>query len=140
MATFTKFESCVSHYCTGVHDFSTSGSLIKYYLSNTAPNASTHTVKTDIAEISQENGYTGPIDTENTGSESGGIFTIALSAKTVTAAGGTVGPFQYVIVYDDTPSAPVDPLIGYADRGAALTLQDGDAFGIHPAASTITFG
>ena len=142
MATFNKFYSFASHYCTGVFDLSTTGSTIKYYLSNAAPSASAHTVKTDIAEITNENGYTAPIDTENTGSmdNATGIFTIGLSAKTVTAATGTVGPFQYVIAYDDTPSAPVDPLIGWWDRGGALTLQDGDSFGIHPAASSITLG
>jgi len=140
MATFNKFQSFVSHYCAGIHDLSTTGSTLKYYLSNAAPNASAHTVKTDIAEITNENGYTAPIDTENTGVMDAGVFTIGLSAKTVTAASGTVGPFQYVILYNDTPADPVDPLIGWWDRGGALTLQDGDSFGIHPAASSITFG
>jgi len=142
MATFNKFYSFCSHYCTGVHDLSTSGSLIKYYLSNTAPNASAHTIKGDLAEITNENGYTAPIDSTNVGAMDNGtgIFDITLSATTITATGGTVGPFQYVVIYDDTPTDPVDPLIGWWDRGAALTLQDGDSFGIHPAASTITLG
>lgn len=139
MATFNKFESHVSHYCTGVHDLSTAGSTLNYYLTFVAPSASGDTVKTDLAEIATGNGYTGPIDTENTGSESAGIFTVSLSAKTVTAT-GQVAPFRYVVLYDDTPTTPVDPLIGWWDRGSVLTLENGDAFGIHPAASLLTYG
>ena len=140
MATFNKFESFASHYCSGFHDLSASGSLLKYYLANDAPSASGDTVKTDLADITNENGYTGPVDTENTQAYASGIYTVNLSAKTVTASGGAIPTFRYVVLYDDTPSDPVDPLIGWWDRGSTLDLADGDAFGMHPEASLLTFG
>lgn len=140
MATFNKFESFASHYPAGVHNLTAAGSLLKYYLTFAAPSASGHTVKADLAEIGTGNGYTGAIDTENTQTYASGIFTVNLSAKTVTASGGDIEQFRYVVLYDDTPADPVDPLIGWWDRGSAVTLSDGDAFGIHPAASLLTFG
>ena len=41
-------------------------------------------------------------------------------------ASGAVGPFRYVIVYNDT--AANDPLICYFDYGSEVTLASGDTF------------
>lgn len=40
----------------GVHNLDTGA--LKVYLTNAAPNAATHTVKADLAEIGAGNGYT----------------------------------------------------------------------------------
>jgi hypothetical protein len=50
--------------------------------------------------------------------------------KVVVTASGAVGPFQYVAIYNDTPTSPADPLIGWWDYGSALTLQNGETFSI----------
>jgi hypothetical protein len=47
---------------------------------------------------------------------------------TFTASGGSFGPFQYVVVYNDTPSSPLKPLIGWYDYGAAITITSGNSF------------
>jgi hypothetical protein len=31
------------------------------------------------------------------------------------------------VLYDDTPSSPLDPLIGYLDVGGAIALADGQS-------------
>ena len=51
----------------------------------------------------------------------------------VVTATGTVGPFRYVVLQNTTPTSPLDPLIGWWDRGTALTLENTDTF-------TIDFG
>lgn len=57
---------------------------------------------------------------------------------TITASGGTVGPFRYVVLYNDTPASPADPLIAWWDYGSALTLNDTETFTIDFGASIFT--
>ena len=85
-------------------------------------------MKADLAEISTGNGYAGPQDTQNTGAEASGTYTLTGTAVTITASGGTVGPFQYVVLQNTTPTSPADPLIAWWDYGSALTLNSGDSF------------
>mgnify|MGYP000505781073 CR=1 FL=1 len=47
---------------------------------------------------------------------------------TWTASGGTIGPFRYVVLYNDTPTSPADPLVAWWDYGSAITLSIGDSF------------
>lgn len=95
-------------------------------------------MKADLAEITNENGYTAPEDVTNTYSEASGTGTLAGTDITITASGGTVGPFQYVVLYNDTPTSPADPLIAWWDYGSAITLQDGESFTIDFGASIAT--
>ena len=130
MAAFNKFESFSEELCEGTHNFEAAGHTLNCYLSNTAPNAATHTVKADIAEIATGNGYTGPQDTANDTSRSGGTTSVTGTDITITASGGTIGAFRYVILYNDTPTSPADPLIGWWDYGSSITLNDGESFTI----------
>jgi hypothetical protein len=56
----------------------------------------------------------------------------------ITATGGSVGPFRYVVLYNDTQTSPVDPLMGNWDYGSALTLASGESFTIDFGASIAT--
>ena len=38
-------------------------------------------------------------------------------------SGGSVAAFRYVIIYDDTPTSPADPIIHYYDYGSWLSLK-----------------
>ena len=131
MATYNKFEQTVEDMLQKVHDlFGTSGSTadaLKAYLSNAAPSASGDAVKADMAEITNQNGYTAPVALDNVGTRTGGTVTVTAKSFTVTAT-GAVGPFQYVVVYNDTPGSPVDPLICWFDYASPLTLADGESF------------
>ena len=128
MAAFNKFQQFVQDLCEKVHNLSSD--QVEVYLSNTAPSASADAVKADLAEIATGNGYTGPQDTQNTGAEASGTYTLTGTKVVVTASGGTVGPFQYVVLQNTTPTAPADPLIGWWDYGSALTLNDGESFSV----------
>jgi hypothetical protein len=126
-SSFTKFEKFSENLADAVHNFKAAGNTLNIYLSNTAPNVATHTVKGDLAEISTGNGYTGPQDTQNDVSRSGATTSVT-GVDVVITATGDIGPFQYVVLYDDTPSSPLDPLIGYWDYGSALTIHNGETF------------
>lgn len=126
MASFVKFEVFSENLAEKVHNLDTD--TLNIYLSNTAPNVATHTVKADIAEISTGNGYSGPQDTQNATSRSGGTTSVTGVDVTITASGGDIGPFRYVLLYNATAAG--SPLIGYWDRGASITLlgANGDQF------------
>lgn len=139
MAAFNKFQQFVEDLANGVHDLIGTQHTLKVYLSNATPDAAADLVKTDLAEIAGGNGYTaGGHDTQNDGTESGGIVTVTGVDIVITAAGGTVGPFRYAVLYNDTPTSPADPLIGWWDYGSALTLQDTETFTVDFGASLLT--
>ena len=111
---------------------------ISWYLSNATPNVSTMSVKADLAEITNQNGYTAPIDSGNSYSVTTGIGTLVCTDGTVTASGGTVGPFQHIGFYDDTHAS--DILMGYVSYASAITLADGESFVTDFGAYLATFG
>lgn len=136
MAAFVKFQCFARDLGLGVHNLDTG--LIKVYLTNTAPNVATHTVKAGLAEIATGNGYTGPVDIAAAYAESAGVGTLTATDVTITASGGPIAQFRYVVLYNDTPTSPADPLIGYWDRGAALDLVGGDSLLVDFGASVLT--
>ena len=139
MATFNKYQNFVEDLGNKVHDLVGTQDTLKVLLSNTAPNAATHAVKADAAEISAGNGYAaGGVDIDNDGTESGGTLTVTAVDKVITATGGSIGPFRYAILYNDTPTSPADPLIGWWDYGSAITLADGETFTLDFGASLLT--
>ena len=128
MASFNKFQQFVQDLCEKVHNLSSD--QVEIYLSNTTPDAAADAVKADLAEISTGNGYTGPQDTQNTGAEASGTYTLTGTKVVVTASGGSIAAFRYVVLQNTTPTSPADPLIGWWDYGSALTLLDGESFSV----------
>jgi hypothetical protein len=55
-----------------------------------------------------------------------------------TASGGSFGPFQYVALYNDTQTSPVDPLVAWWDYGSAISINDGETFTVDFGASIFT--
>ena len=135
MAVFVKFEAFSEHLAEKVHDLN--ADTIRVYLSNTAPIVATHAVKADLAEITNQNGYAAPVDTQNATSRSGGVTSVT-GVDVVVTATGAVGPFRYVVLYNDTPTSPADPLIGYWDYGSSISLANGETFTIDFGASMFT--
>jgi hypothetical protein len=127
MATYNKFQNFTEDLLEGVHDFD--AHTFKIYLTNAAPSASLDAVKADLAEISAGNGYSaGGPTTTITSSETTGTGKIVGTDVTITASGGSIGPFQYAVFYNDTPTSPADPLIAWWDYGSAVTLANGESF------------
>jgi len=137
MATYNKFQCFVGDLGDKVHDLDADD--IKVYLTNAAPSAAGDSVKADLAEISAEHGYSaGGEDITAVWSETGGVGTLSGTDVTITAAGGTIGPFRYTVIYNDTPTAPADPLIAWWDYGSSITPADGENFKVDFGASILT--
>lgn len=128
MAAFIKFNAVPRDLAAGVHQLQTgTAHVFKVLLTNTAPVA-TNAVKADITEISAGNGYTagGLACSVTSGDQTSGTFKLVLAdPATLTASGGSIGPFRYAVLYNDTPVSPLKPLLGAWDYGSALTLADG---------------
>lgn len=122
MASFQKFNQFTKDLVDGVHDFD--GHSFKVLLTNTAPVA-TNSVKANLTEISAGNGYSaGGTATTLSTSTSSGTAKVTATDVVFTAAGGPIGPLRYAVLYNDTPSSPADPLIGFYDYGSSITLAD----------------
>jgi hypothetical protein len=134
MASFNKFNQFVEDVAEKVHNLGSD--TLKIMLTNTAPVA-TNAVKTDITEISAGNGYTagGTQAVQTSSAQSSGTYKLVCSDVTFTASGGSIGPFRYAVLYNDTPASPADPLIGYWDYGTNLTVTDGNSFTVDMSAT-----
>ena len=138
MATLTKIADFVEHVAEGTHNLG--ADQLAVALSNTAPGSETPTAPTsdgggilgNVTQIAYTNlSGTNPRNlTTSSSSQTSGTYTLVLADLTLTASGGSVGPFQYIYVYNEAATTPVDALIGYYDYGSALTLNDGESLTI----------
>jgi len=141
MASFNKFQDFAEQLAKGIHQFHAAGHTLKVYLTNDAPSASADAVKVDLAEITmtnETNHGAGGGDIQNDYTETAGVGTLTGTDVTFLATGGTVGPFRYAVLYNDTPAAPADPLIGWWDYGSSITLNAGESFTVNFGASILT--
>lgn len=133
MATYVKFQPWVDA-MVEVANLATDQFVVA--LTNTAPNATDATLS-QITQISYTNCSSRNITTTSS-SQSGGTYSLVLQDLTLTASGGTVGPFRYVVIYDDTPTSPADPLVCYYDYGSSITLASGETLLINFGANLFT--
>lgn len=124
MATFNKFNEFVAYLAEKTFNLQTD--TLKILLTNVAPVA-TNTVKANLTEISAGNGYSagGPSATVASSSQTSGTYKLVLDDITITASGGSIGPFRYFVLYSDT--AANDELIGWWDYGSSVTLANGES-------------
>jgi hypothetical protein len=127
MAAANKFNQYVEDVSEKVHNLQSD--TLKVLLSNNAPVA-TNAIKADITDITAGNGYAsgGTQSVQSSSVQTSGTYKLVLADVTYTAAGGSVGPFRYPVLYNDTPTSPAKPLILYWDYGASITLTDGNSF------------
>ncbi len=130
MASFNKVNDFVVN---AVHNMDLASDQIKVALTNTAPGSESSNPTADgngivgnLTEISYTNCSSRDITTSSS-SQSGGVYKLVVADLTLTAS-GTVGPFRYIYIFDDTVTSPADPIIGYYDYGTSLTLNNGDTF------------
>lgn len=113
----TPFDCFPEDIAEGRHSLASDQLVVA--LSNSAPSAGDNELA-DITEISYTNCSSRNVTVSSSG-QSGGIYTLVLADLTLTATGGSVGPFRYVVLYNSTTSG--GPLIGWVDLGSARTIQ-----------------
>lgn len=125
MATFTKINSFVEDLAEKVHNLGSDQLVVA--LTNTA-HTSTWGQLSDLTQISYTNLSSRNITTTSS-AQTSGTYKLVLADLVLTAS-GSVGPFQYIYVYNDTSTN--DRLIAYYDYGSAVTLSNsGDTFTIN---------
>lgn len=134
MATFTKFNSFVEALAEKVHNLG-SDQLAVALTAAANPPLAANTQLSDLTQVSYTNCSSRNITTISS-SQTSGTYSLVLTDLVLTASGGTVGPFRYVAIYNDT--ATNDELIGFYDYGSEITLADGETLTIDFAATTIT--
>lgn len=130
MATFTKINGFVEHLAEKVHNLASDELMIAFTNSDptAALNASTAAaVLATVSEVSYTFASTRVV-AQSSSAQTTGTYKLILDDLTVTASGGAIGPFRYVVLYNNTPTSPADPVIGVYDYGSSITVADGETF------------
>lgn len=125
MATLNFFNVFKDDIAEGVHTFASDSFVVA--LTNTAPVA-TNTVLANITEIAYTNLSSRAL-TISSSTQTSGTYRWIVNDLVLTAS-GAVATFRYVVIYNDTPTSPADPLICWYDHGSAVTLADTETFTI----------
>ena len=138
-STFTTVDDLAEQIGKAVHNFASH--TFKVALTNSAPSAS-NTILADITQISTGGGYTagagGGYTLSGVGyTETSGTATLTHTDLVITATGASVGPFRYIVSYNDTATSPAAALVGWLDYGSSLTLADTETLTLDVGASGV---
>jgi hypothetical protein len=123
MASFTKVYSFVEALAEKVHNLGSDVLTVALVAAANAPTQS----NTQLSQLTQAS-YTycsSRVLSVSSSSQTTGTYKLVVADLVLTASGGSVGPFRYIVVYNET--ATNDELLGYYDYGSDLTLADGES-------------
>jgi hypothetical protein len=126
MASFSKFQPFVENLAEKAHNLGSDQLAVALCAAANAP-AATNGVLADLTVISYTNLSSRNITTSSS-SQSSGTYKLVLTDLVLSASGGSVAAFRYVVIFNDTASN--DELIGYYDYGSDLTLASGESLTI----------
>lgn len=131
MASFNFFRQFKENLAKGVHNFTSDSTCTVTVALTAAANApvNTNEVLADLTEVSYTN-LSSRVVTGITSEHTAGTVNFTSTDLVLTASGGSVATFRYVVLYDDDPTSPANPLIGWYDVGSDVTLADGNTFTI----------
>ncbi len=148
MAAFNKFNVFVGNLGLAVHNLNTDA--YKIMLTNTSPNAADTVYNATAAQVqatsnapdlSTANGYTagGTAVGSIAYSATAGTGTMSGANVVFTASGGSIGPFRYFVIYDNTAgTVTTRPVLGWWDYGSNVTLTTGNTFTVNLSANILT--
>ena len=125
MAAFNKFQAFVEN-AVEVCNLGTDQLVVALCAAANAPVA-TNSILADLTQIAYTNCSSRNITTSSS-AQTSGTYKLTLADLTLTASGGNIAAFRYVVIYDDTPTSPADPLVAWYDYGADVTITNGNSF------------
>lgn len=126
MAAFNKFRPFVESLAEKVFNLGSDQLTLALTAAANAP-VNTNGVLANLTQASYTNCSSRNVTTSSS-AQTTGTYKLVLADLVLTASGGTVGPFRYVVLYDDTAAAGPDDLIGWWDYGSDVTLADTETF------------
>lgn len=134
MAAYTKFQPFFEKLAEKAHNLGSDQLVVALCAAANAPVA-TNGVLADLTQISYTNLSSRNITTSSS-SQTSGTYSLVLTDLVLTASGGSVATFRYVVIYNDT--ATNDELIAFYDYGSNVTLADTETFTIDFGANLFT--
>lgn len=128
MAAYNKISAFVEHLAEKVHNLATDQLVVALTAAANAPVAS-NSVLADLTQVSYTNLSSRNITTASS-SQTTGTYSLVLTDLVLTAS-GAVATFRYVVIYNDTPTSPADPLIAWFDHGSDVTLASTETYTIN---------
>lgn len=129
-AAFNRFNCLSEDLALGKHVFGTD--VYKVALVDTAP-VVTNSLLANLTHLTTGGGYTAPSGTSGgvtldsvVAARTGAQTKITIADETITAAGASIGPFRYAVIYNSSETG--QPLVGWYDYGSSITLSDGEPF------------
>lgn len=119
-SAFTRFHAFTEDVAKKKHNLGTDQLAVALVAALNAP-VQTNSVLANLTQIAYTNCSSRNVTTSGA-AQTNGQFKLTLADLTLTAGGGNVGPFRYVVLYNDT--ALNDELLGFYDYGADITLAD----------------
>jgi hypothetical protein len=129
------YDSAKVYMADGTMDMNSNTFKVMLCKNAYSPLRSSHTIKSQVTdEVDAVNGYTagGVALTSVTYTQSAGVATWDCADPTWTASGGSIAQARIAVIYNDTVSSPVKPLVCYcimdttdvtATVGQILTIQ-----------------
>jgi len=140
MATFIEPDCLSEDIANKVHDFNSD--QFRLLLTNTAPSLTGSFLLSNVSptQIAGGNGYTQAADgvgmaTTMSFTRSGQVTTISHTGagpagSVQWVATGAIPTFQYAIWWNDTPTTPLNPVIGWINHGSGITMAITDTYTI----------
>lgn len=140
MASYTKLNGFVEHLAEKVHNLGSD--TLTVALSNTAPGSESTPptgstaacILANVTQITYTN-LSSRVLTTSSSAQTSGTYALVLADLVLTAS-GSVGPFRYVYLYNDTATS--DQLLGYYDYGSSVTLASSETFTVDFGSNVIT--
>lgn len=126
-AAYNKFQPFVAAVHNGKHNLATD--QLRLALVNSPAPSAANAILTDLTQVAYTNlqgGVTSLNVPTTSSTQTGGTYKLVLGDVTLVAAGGAIGPFRYVAIYNFT--AANKDLIGYFDYGSPQTINDAESF------------